>query len=165
MVFRKSHIACLILGLAIGAGGMLAVTVMQPDPLLASTTDRTSKFAMATVQAEALGLNEGVFVLDFINGTLVGGVINKQTGKYTHRYFRQISQDFGVDPNNPEPEYAIVGTTTDIQGNNAGKGILHVAEKSSGKMVAYGFLYPTRPTAAVMALQPLDVLQFRESSN
>ena len=128
--------------------------------------DRTSKFAVATCPADFNGESEAVFVLDFLNGTLTGGVINNQTGKYQHRYYRQLAADFKVDPNTPEPEYAIVCTRGNLRGNGVSKGIIHIVEKSSGAMIAYGFNFPTRANPNTpLPVTVLDFVQFRESTN
>lgn len=165
MFISRSHITCLIVGAAVGIGGFSLFSPASATPLKAQSTDRTSKFAVASVPADVIGESHAVFVLDFFNGTLVGGVINNQTGKYTHQYFRKLSLDFALDPNTPEPEYAIVGTRGNLQGNNMSKGIIHVAEKSSGKIVAYAFEFANRAPGRVQALQPIDFMQFREATN
>ncbi len=164
MSISKSHFAFLIAGAVIGIGSSLFFKAAEP--LKAATTDRTSKFAVATCPADFNGESEAVFVLDFLNGTLTGGVINNQNGKYQHRYYRQLAADFKVDPNTPEPEYAIVCTRGNLRGNGAAKGIIHIAEKSSGAMIAYGFNFPTRANPATpLPLTVLDFVQFRESTN
>lgn len=166
MSISKGHLACLIVGAVAGIGGSSFLGSSDAALLKAATTDRTSKFAVASCPVDLLGEREAVFVLDFLNGTLMGGVIDNQTGKYMHRYFRQLNADFKVDPNTPEPEYAIVGTRGNIQGNGVGKGIVHIAEKSSGGMIAYGFNFPNRANPNnVLPLAVLDFIQFRESTN
>ena len=63
-----------------------------------------------------------------------------------------------------KPEYAIVGTRANLNGNQIGKGILHVAEKSSGAMIAYSFNFPNRGNPnQILPLTVLDFVQFREN--
>lgn len=165
MSISRSNLICLIMGAAVGIGGAFVAMPSSKNVLKASTTDRTSKFAVATCPVDLVNEREAVFVLDFLNGTLVGGVMNNQRKVYTHRYYRLLGADFGVDPNTPEPEYAIVGTRANLQGNGVSKGIIHVAEKSSGKIVAYGFSFPNQANPnQPMPLTPLDFIQFREAT-
>lgn len=165
MFISRSNIVCLVAGLAVGIGGMLVLSGAK-DLKAAPATDRNSKFAITTCPADQLGLTEAVFVLDFLNGTLHGGILNNQSGNYTHRYARQIAADFGINPETTEPEFAIVGTRGNLRGNNMSKGVLHVAEKSSGKVVAYSFIFPNNANPArPMVLTPLSFFQFREAVN
>ena len=162
MSISRSNLICLIVGAVVGIGG--STLLIPSSELKATTTDRTSKFAVATCPADVLGEREAVFVLDFLNGRIIGGVIDNRTGKYAHRYYREIAADFKVDPNTPEPEYTIVGTRANLNGNNIGKGILHVAEKSSGAMIAYGFNFTNRGNPnQILQLNQLDFIQFREN--
>lgn len=162
MSISRSHFACLIVGAAVGIAGMFIVAPSETR-LNAASTDRTSKFAVATCPADITNEREAVFVLDFLNSRIVGGVIDNRTGKYLHRYYREIANDFKLDPETPEPEFAIVGARANLQGNQIGNGVLHVAEKSSGAMIAYSFPLPNRPNPNnVQTLNVLDFIQFRE---
>ena len=163
MTISRSHLICLIVGAAVGIGGSL-ILVPSGKELKAAGTDRTTKFALASCPADITNEREAVFVLDFLNGRVVGGIINNQTGKYTHRYYREIAADFKLDPDTPEPEYAIIGTRANLQGSGIGKGVVHIAEKSSGAVIAYGFDMPNRANPnRVMGLKVLDFIQFREN--
>lgn len=161
MHISRSNVLCLIVGAAVGVGAF-SILSGSKDLKAAPQSDRTKKFTMSVAPADELGQTQAVFAIDFLQGQIVGGIINNQTGKYTHKYFRQLNADFGLDPNTPEPEYAIVGCRANLAGNNMSKGILHVGEKSSGRIIAYAFSYSTRPPARVQPLTPLDTLQFRQ---
>ena len=161
MSISKSNLVCLIVGAAVGVGGMLVVAPSETK-LKAASTDRTTKFAVATCPADITNEREAVFVLDFLNSRIIGGIIDNRTGKYLHRYYREIGNDFKLDPNTPEPEFAIVGARANLSGN-FGKGVVHVAEKSSGAMIAYAFNMPNRPNPNnTLGLEVLDFIQFRE---
>ena len=164
MSISKSNLLCLIVGAAVGIAGF-SIIAPSNQPLKAAATDRTSKFALASVPCSDIGDAEGIFVLDFLNGTISGGVLNNRTGKYSHRYFRQLGADFKLDANTPEPEFAIVGARADLQGGGVAKGVLHIAEKSSGLVIAYGFNYSNNAPSRVQPLTPLDALQYREGVN
>lgn len=160
MHISRSNVVSLIVGAAVGIG---AFSIFAGSRALkaAPQSDRTKKFTMTVAPADQLGETHALFVIDFLQGQVVGGIINNQSGKYTHRYYRQLNADFGLDPNTPEPEYAIVGSRASLAGNNMSKGIIHIAEKTSGRVIAYAFSYPNRPTARPLPLTPLDTLQFR----
>lgn len=165
MSISRSNIVCLVAGLAVGVGGMLVFSSPK-DLQAAPATDRNTKFAITSCPADQLGLQEAVFVLDFLNGTLHGGIMNNQNGQYTHRYARQIAADFGINAEAVEPEFAIVGTRGDLRGNNMSKGLIHIAEKTSGKVICYSFVFPNNANPnRPMALTPLSFFQFREAVN
>lgn len=161
MFISRSNILCLIIGAAVGVGAFAILADSKPLKA-APQTDRTKKFAMTVCPADQLGQTNAIFTIDFLQGHVVGGVVNNQSGKFTHRYYRQLGQDFGVDPNTPEVEYAIVGTRADLVGNSMSKGIIFIGEKSSGKIIAYGFAYPNRAPQQPMTLTPLDYFQYAE---
>jgi hypothetical protein len=157
-----SRVVWLVVGLI---GGLGIATFWPHEPALASATDRTQQFAMATVSVNAITPLEGIFVLDFLTGTLRGAVLNEQTAKFSQFYLRNVAQDFQVDPKK-EPRYAIVTGVANINsrpGFQAANGVVYVAELSSGKVAAYGFPYvPARGPLPVVPMVPLDTLQFRE---
>ena len=138
----------------------------------AGTADRAEKFAMLTVPVKDVqfaGVRdhlEGVFVLDFLTGQLKGAVLGK-TGRFTHAYFRNIAADFQVDPA-ATPHYAIVQGNAQLpsQGRaTMATGVIYVAELTSGRVAAYGFVYndTNRPVGPI-ALARLDNFAFREAA-
>lgn len=161
MHISRSNILSLIVGAAVGIGAF-SILSGSKDLKAAPQSDRTSKFAMTVANADELGQTSAIFVIDFLQGHVVGGIMDNQNRRYTHKYFRQLNADFGLDPSTPEPEYALVGCRASLAGNNMSKGVLHIAEKSSGRVIAYGFAYPNRAPNAPMPLVPLDTLQFRQ---
>lgn len=147
-----------------------AASFWPHEPVYATTADRDDQFLIITVPvgAAAAGINDpmdGVFILDFLTGKLNGAVLNRQTGKYAARYQRDLARDFQVDPN-AKPHYAIATGYSQMP-NQGGvpmaSGVLHIAELSSGRVVAYAFPWVEAPRPAPMMsdLIVLDGFQWR----
>ena len=153
--------------LAVGVAAGLCISYFWPyERALAATTDRDSKFAMATIDVSPININavEGIFVLDFLTGQLTGAVLNNKIGKFMTRYSYNVAADFQVDPK-AEPHYAIVTGVANLpsgRGVNPASGVIYIGELSSGKVICYSFPYSmaNRPQASTLA--PLDFFQFRE---
>lgn len=151
----------LVVGLLAGLG---IATFWPHEPALASATDRTAQFSMATGSVNPLTPLDGVFVLDFLTGTIRGAVLNEQSSQFTQFYYRDLAQDFKVDPKK-EPSYAMVTGVANINarpGFQASNCVIYVAELSSGTVAAYSFPY----TVARVRLPPvqmvvLDTFPFR----
>src|SRR5438045_436599 len=96
----------LIVGLIAG----LAIAQFWPrEPAYAVTTDRDARFALTTCTVSVIGVDpiEAVFVLDFLTGQLKGSVLSRQLGQFVLFYWRDLANDFSIDPK-VEPRYAIV---------------------------------------------------------
>ncbi|MBS0267008.1 MAG: hypothetical protein JSS02_34095 [Planctomycetes bacterium] len=137
---RATWIAC---GLVAG----LAIAYFCPHvPTYATTADRDSQFMMVTVPVgnKAVGIEDpidGVFIVDFLTGQLKGAVLNRQLGKFTSFYMRDLAGDFGVKGDD-EPHYCIVSGYSQmpaIQGATFASGVLFVGELNTGKVAAYSF--------------------------
>lgn len=103
----------------------------------ATATDRHENFAICT--GSVGGGLEGVYVLDFLTGDLMAGVLSPQTGTFNAYYRRNIVADLGVVPAQG-PRYLMVSGTGTVQARGAGRaaqGILYVAELTTGKIAAY----------------------------
>lgn len=153
-----------VVGLVAGLG---IATLWPHEPALASATDRTAQFSMATASVNPITPLEGVFVLDFLTGSLKGAVLNEQSYTFTQFYYRDLAQDFKVDPKK-EPSYAMVTGVANINsrpGFQASNGVIYIAELSSGRVAAYGFAYTVaRVPQPPIKLIPLDNFQFREAA-
>jgi len=104
-------------------------------------------------------------VLDHLTGIVRGGVLNSQTGSFTHTYTHNVAADFKVNPATPNPKYAIIGAPAVVKsgaGGTPANGVLYVAELTSGAVIAYGFMTP-RGRGATMPLVRLDGFAFREA--
>lgn len=159
----------LLAGLALGLG----VAYFWPhESAYATTADRDSKFVMITVPVgtSAAGITDpmdGIFVLDFLTGQLKGAVLNRQNGKFTSFYLRDLAKDFNVDPTNDDPHYAIASGYSQLasqRGLTFASGVLYVGELSSGRIAAYAFPWKEapRPAPQVIPLTPIDNFPWRE---
>lgn len=151
--------------LALGFLAGLAVSFFWPhEPLQASATDRSSQFGLCTGKVSIIDPIEGVYVLDFLTGQLKGAVMNRQIGKFTAFYFRDVAKDLAVDPQT-KPSYAMV--TGDAQltargGSPPATGLIYVAELTSGKVAAYTYEWrETTNLVGPLLMVPIDVFQFR----
>lgn len=152
------------LGILLGAGFM----ALKPQtPVKAASANSNDKFSMATVPVTAIGDSEAVFILDHLTGILRGGVLNAQTGGFSHTYLRNVAADFQVNPATPEPKYSLVGGPINLRssgGSQPANGVLYVAELTSGAVVAYGFAQPRgRGAAGPLELMRIDGFSFREA--
>ena len=161
----RNRTAWLVAGVLVGLG----IALFWPhEQGLATTADRSDKFAIATVPA-GLGSSDAVFILDFLTGQLRGAVLNNNTGTFTNFYVRNLADDFLARPNAPQPRFAFATGSAAIPSRGPAtmaNGVVYVAELNSGRCVAYGF--PYNQVNAVMPpvnLIPLDQFQFREVTN
>lgn len=159
---RNNQLAWLIAGLI---GGVLLTGIWPTQPTFATATDRLEQFGIATgFVDENL---EGVYVLDFVTGQLQALVIHRQLQKFAARYVRNVSVDFGVDPQQ-NPQYVMVTGRADLRqsarrGPIAARGVLYVAELVSGRICVYSFPFAGDRISQAEALPfvLLDTYQFR----
>lgn len=151
--------------LAMGFIAGLAVSYLWPhEPLQASASDRTAQFGLCTGKINSIDPIEGIYVLDFLTGQLKGAVINRQIGKFTAFYFRDVAKDLAVDPQS-KPSYAFVTGTAQLTAQGSGPpatDLIYVAELSSGKVAAYTYLWrDSTQLQPPMLMYPVDAFQFR----
>jgi hypothetical protein len=128
-----------ILWLATGMIAGLAIASIWPhEPALAVSNDRTKSFGMATMPVLVTEEREGVVILNYRTGRLVGAVLNNQTGVFTAGFYRNIAADFEVGRG---AEYTMVGGKCLLPNKGVStmaSGVIYVAELRSGKVAAYG---------------------------
>ena len=163
----KDRLTWLCLGLM---AGLAASSFWPHEPLYATSTDRNDKFAMTTCEVNLVDRFEAVFVLDFLTGQLQGATLDFRDGGFQYHFYRNIAQDFQVDPN-AEPNYAILAGRAQLQGKRGitpATGVIYVAELSTGRVNAYGFPYQQGRSrnreVPPIELQPVGTFQFREAS-
>ena len=155
------RMAWLVVGLVCGLG----LAYFWPhEPSWAASTDRNDKFALTTVRVD--GSTEAIFVIDFLTGRLQGRVYNSQAGMFVATYYRNLADDFKVNPDT-EPQYAIIPGLGSMQSRGRAQvadSSLYVAELSSGKVAMYAIPYQTwnRPVPAPIELVPVTAFSFRE---
>ena len=146
--------------------GLCLSYVLPRERVMAVATDRNDQFAMATCTVSAIAGQEGIFVIDFLTGQLKGAVLNKSNGKFTQFYYRNLAQDFKIDPT-AEPRFAFVTGRANLpsaRGIQIGASVLYIAELSSGTVACYGYDYRESPKVEPpKELIPIDRFPFRKS--
>lgn len=152
----------LMAGLMLGT----ALSYVWPrEAMHASVVDRDSQFAIATFSS-GQGDPEGVFTLDFLTGDLRGAVIKPQLGKFSAFYYRNIIDDFGLDPSK-KPKFAIAGGTANLTGRGGvtpASSLIYIAEQQSGLVIAYGFNYSSRVVPGAQPFVVVDRFPFRQAA-
>jgi len=161
--FCKNPLVVLTLGTVLGAS---VISFWPQEKINAATANSSDLFSIVTVPCEG-GINtETVFVLDHLNGILRGGFLHDQQGVFTHAFIRNVGADFQVRPGAKEPMYAIAAGQTNLAatgGNQPARGIIYIAEKSSGAVMAYGYPIPRGAGAAGPGeIVRLDGFSFRD---
>lgn len=129
---RINALALLGLGVVLGAGVML-YHMSQPRLVGAASNDRTQDYIMAT---GAVSLNprvqsDGVWLLDYKSGKLLGTVIDKTQGKIVGWAEVDLVTEFELAPRQEVHFMMVTGYIT--QGQSA----LYLAETSTGKFGVY----------------------------
>lgn len=163
-MIRKNRMAWLAIGMVAG----ICLSHFWPnEPAMAVVTDRNAKFALATAEIAQGGQTEAIFTLDFLTGQLRGAVLNSRTASFTHAYFRNVNEDFNLDPS-LQPFYTIVSgrCTLPSRGRaSTAQSVVYVAELTTGKVIAYAFRFveTNRPVLRQIPLEIVDDFNFREA--
>jgi hypothetical protein len=122
----------LLVGLVLGGGGV-AVYLGQSRPAQAATCDRCEDYILCTgsVAVNARAPTDGVWLLDYRAGKLLGTVINRDVGKIIGWAEVDLTAEFGLAPR--QPAHFMMATGQIAQGQAA----LYVAEVTSGKFGVY----------------------------
>lgn len=124
-----------LLGLAVGVGlGLAAATYFgRPEPAAAGSNDRIQDYAMATgpVSLNPRQQSDGVWLLDYRSGKLLGTVIDKNVGKIVGWAEVDLVAEFELAPKQDVHFMMVTGWIT------AGQSALYVAETSTGKFGVY----------------------------
>lgn len=161
--WSEGRVTWLILGLVAGIG---LSTIWPHEPVQAAATDRAPQFAIVSTNIQAqIDPLEGVFTLDFLTGDLKGAVLSRQARRFTTFYYRNVAGDFTQDKN-AKLSYAITSGSISLQGAagaTPATSVLYIAELTSGKLNAYGFMWKETPqTIPVQPILPVDSYLFRE---
>jgi hypothetical protein len=112
---------------------------LQGQPAQATATDHADDFSIATghVAADL----EAVYLLDFKTGSLLGSVMNKQTGEFQQFYKRELAADFGLTAKAKPKFLMVTGAMQSARAQVPIYHVLYVAELNSGKLAAYAMPY------------------------
>ena len=154
-----------MLWLVVGILAGLCIAYVWPhEPAHAITVDRAEQFALLTCPVQVLDGWEGIFVFDFLTGRLEGRVMDPTSGKFTHTYFRNVSNDFNLQQTR-NPQFSVVAVQAPLPnvGNaTMATGVICVAEMKTGQVVCYGFPYnPTNRRMPAFEMIVIDGFQFR----
>jgi hypothetical protein len=157
-------------GVAAGIAVGLSIACLCPhEPAYATTGDRAPRFSMVTVPVSdaAVGIVDpidGVFVLDLVTGQLKGAVLNRQNGRFTSFYFRDLAKDFDVDPN-LVPEFCMVtgfGQIPNQAGIQMSSGIIYIGELNTGLVHAYSFPWKEKGGGGPVQIIPIDTFSWKK---
>ncbi len=160
--FSDKRTVWMVVGLVAGMG---IATLWPHEEVQAVATDRDAQFAMTTCQVGVIDPIEAVFVLDFLTGSLKGAVLNRTNASFTNFFFRDLPQDFGIDPKK-EAHYCMVtglAQLANVGANPPATSVIYVGELTTGKIICYGFSFSesARPLAP-RTLVPVARFPFRE---
>jgi len=157
--------AGVIIGLLLGIAGTafcfnpVIHNGMQPQPLRAGSNDRVDDYVMCT---GAAALNQrtptdGVWLLDYRGGKLLGTVIDRTQGKIVGWSELNLTQEFGIPPK--QPVHFLMTTGNISQGQAA----LYVAETTSGKFGVYTLGPDPTGIQAGLVIRRHDMTTFRKA--
>jgi hypothetical protein len=101
---------------------------------------------------------DGVWLLDYRNGKLLGTVIDRNVGKITGWAEADLVSEFGIAP---RENVHFVMTTGNVA---VGQAALYIAETTTGKFGVYT-LGPRTDGQAGVVIQRHDITSFRQSKN
>ncbi len=144
----------LALGLVAGAAGAgLYVTAARPA---LAANDRYEDYILCTgpVTVTPLAPTDGVWLLDYRAGKLLGTVIDRNLGKITSWAELDLVQEFNIPPKQNVHFLMTTGTITQ------GQAALYVAETTSGRFAVYS-MGPRPDGRQGMSIRRHDQTTFR----
>jgi len=146
----------LLLGLVLGGGGML-LYLSKPKEALASNNDRFEDFILCTGPVSVLPKfpTDGVWLLDYRAGKLLGTVIDRNTGKIVTWAEVDLVAEFAIQPKQNVHFMMTTGTIT------VGQAALYVAETTTGKFAVYT-MGPRLDNRPGVIIRRHDMVLFRQ---
>jgi len=145
----------------VGCGMILGIAatllfLASGEPVLASN-DRFEDYVMCTgpVGVNPKGQTDGVWLLDYRSGKLLGTVIDRGVGKIVGWAEVDLVNEFGVQPK--QPVHFLMTTGNIAQGQAA----LYVAETTTGKFGVYS-MGPPASGKSGMVIRRHDLVLFRQ---
>jgi hypothetical protein len=131
-MFQAKHLLTLGLGAALGVGAMFYAS-QSPQPAKAGSVDRYQDYIMATgpVSMNARTQLDGVWMLDYRSGKLLGTCIDKTQGKIVGWAEVDLVTEFEVQPRQDVHFMMVTGIIS------SGHSALYVAETVTGKFGVY----------------------------
>jgi hypothetical protein len=122
----------MLVGMALGALGVAAYVAKAP-PAAAATSDRHEDFILCTGSVQTIPRvpTDGVWLLDYRTGKLLGTVIDRDKGKISGWAEVDLAGEFNLAP---RADVHFLMSTGQIA---LGQAALYVAETTSGKFGVY----------------------------
>jgi hypothetical protein len=129
----KEHARLLWLGVGLVLGGAAVGLFLGRQQAQAATTDRYDDYVLCTglVQTVRNVPTEGVWLLDYRGGKLLGTVVDRTTGKILGWAEVDLVSEFGLPPR--QNVHFLMSTGQIAQSQSA----LYIAETTSGKFGVY----------------------------
>jgi hypothetical protein len=142
-----------VAGIACGLFGAIVLSG-SPKPVAASTNDRYQDYIMCTgaVSVNPKMPTDGVWMLDYRAGKLLGTVIDRNTGKISGWAEVDLVGEFGIAPK--QDVHFMMTTGSIAQGQSA----LYVSEVTTGK---FGVYTMTSSDAGTVQIRRHDMTNFR----
>jgi hypothetical protein len=148
----------MLVGMALGALAVAAYVLRAPSAV-AGSTDRHEDFVICTGSVATTGARtptDGVWLLDYRSGKLLGTIIDRDKGKITGWAEVDLVTEFGLAP---RANVHFLMTTGQIAHTQAA---LYVAETTSGKFGVYT-MGPRPDGQAGLVIKRHDMVLFREA--
>ena len=149
---------CFWLGLGLVLGAVVAGWFFAPARPVLAANDRYEDFILCTGTVSiqpGLGTLDGVWLLDYRTGKLLGGVVDRNKGKIGGWAEVDLVTEFGLQPKQNVHFLMTTGTVTQ------GQAALYVAETSTGKFGVYT-MGPRLDTVGGVAIRRHDLQFFRQ---
>ena len=161
----RTFLAASVLGLL-----LIMAIVLERPAALGMTAHGSDRKSIATVPLDA-GM-EAVVTLDHSTGDLTGYVLDRFSGKFFIQYLHNVGREFPGS----QGKFLLAAGTADFRqvfGNERfARGVIYVAEESTGQVVAYGIPWNSQLRASTAPPQrgrfiPLDaaVTRFKNKAN
>ena len=146
------------LTLGILLGGLGAWLFLAPGRPVQAANDRFEDYVMCTgpVSISPKALTDGVWLLDYRSGKLLGTVIDRNTGKIVGWAEVDLVTEFSVAPR--QSVHFLMTTGNIAQGQAA----LYVAETTTGKFGVYT-MGPRPDNQSGISIRRHDLLLFRQA--
>lgn len=151
----RSRLFWMVVGMALGTAATYHC-MSAPTPVQASN-DRYEDYILCTgpVAVTARAQTDGVWMLDYKAGKLLGTVIDRNLGKIVSWAEVDLVNEFGIQPRQNVHFMMTTGTITN------GQAALYVAETSTGKFGVYT-MGPRPDAKAGIAIRRHDQTWFRQ---
>jgi len=145
----------LVLGVALGAGGL--AVYLKNDQRAFAANDRFEDYVLCTgaVSVTPRAPTDGVWMLDYRSGKLLGTVIDRNLGKIVGWAEVDLVTEFNIAPR--QNVHFLMTTGNIAQGQAA----LYIAETTTGKLGVYS-MGPRPDGGAGVAIRRHDLVPFRQ---